>query len=311
MIDPAVIEEVLPSALDGERLDRIISLIADVSRSAASALVAAGGARVDGEVETSGKLRLREGQTVSVDTSKFPVAAPPAPEPEVEVRVVHVDNDVIVVDKSPGVVVHPAAGHDSGTLVNGLLARFPEIAGVGESFRPGIVHRLDVGTSGLLVVARSQSAYEVLVGALAARDVGREYVAYVWGRVEAPSSVIDAPIGRDPRDPTKMAVTRDGKSARTHVEVMQRLTSPDVTIVRCTLETGRTHQIRVHLAAIGHPVVGDAPYGGARSGLVAPRPMLHARRLEFLHPSTGQMMTFESPVPDDMTAVAAMCELGD
>lgn len=308
MIEPGVIEEVLPSALAGERLDRIISLIADVSRSAASALVTAGGARVDGEVETSGKLRLREGQTVSVDTSKVPVAAPPAPDPEVEVRVVHVDADVIVVDKSPGVVVHPAAGHDSGTLVNGLLARFPEIATVGESFRPGIVHRLDVGTSGLLVVARSQSAYEALVGALAARDVGREYVAYVWGHVEAPSTVVDAPIGRDPRDPTKMAVTRDGKPARTHVDVIERLTSPDVTVVRCTLETGRTHQIRVHLSAIGHAVVGDAPYGGARSGLVAPRPMLHARRLEFSHPTTGETMIFESPVPDDMTAVVASCD---
>lgn len=303
-----MIEEVLPSALDGERLDRIISLIADVSRSAASSLVAAGGASVDGVVETTGKLRLREGQTVSVDLSKLPVAAPPAPDPTVEVRVVHADDDVIVVDKDPGVVVHPASGHDSGTLVNGLLARYPEIASVGESYRPGIVHRLDVGTSGLLVVARSQKAYDSLVGALAARDVGREYVAYVWGRVEAPSSVIDAPIGRDPRDPTKMAVTRDGKPARTHVEVIEHTVSPEVTVVRCTLETGRTHQIRVHLAATGHPVVGDAPYGGARSGLVAPRPMLHARRLEFAHPSTGRVMEFESPVPDDMSSVLSKCE---
>ena len=303
-----MIEEVLPSALDGERLDRIISLIADVSRSAASSLVVAGGATVDGVVETSGKMRLREGQTVSVDLSKLPVVAPPAPDPTVAVRVVHDDDDVIVVDKDPGVVVHPAAGHDSGTLVNGLLARYPEIASVGESFRPGIVHRLDVGTSGLLVVARSRIAYESLVGALAARDVGREYVAYVWGRVEAPSSVIDAPIGRDPRDPTKMAVTRDGKPARTHVDVIERRVSPEVTVVKCTLETGRTHQIRVHLAAVGHPVVGDAPYGGARSGLVAPRPMLHARRLEFAHPSTGLVMEFESPVPDDMTSVLSKCE---
>lgn len=302
------IEEVLPSALDGERLDRIISLIADVSRSAASALVTAGGARVDGEVATSGKLRLREGQTVTVDPAKFPVVAPPAADPDVEVRVVHADDDVIVVDKSPGTVVHPSPGHDTGTLVNGLLALYPEIARVGESFRPGIVHRLDIGTSGLLVVARSERAYESLVSALAARDVGREYVAYVWGHVEAPSTVIDAPIGRDPRDPTKMAVTRDGKPARTHVDVIERTVVPEVTVVKCALETGRTHQIRVHLAATGHPVVGDAPYGGARSGLVAPRPMLHARRLEFVHPTTGETMVFESPVPDDMESVLAVCE---
>jgi 23S rRNA pseudouridine1911/1915/1917 synthase len=156
-----------------------------------------------------------------------------------------------------------------------------------------------------LVVARTSHAHESLVSALAARDVGREYLVLVWGHLDAPSSVIDAPIGRDPRDPTKMAVTRDGKPARTHVEVVARHDDPEVSTVRCTLETGRTHQIRVHLAAIGHPVVGDATYGGARSALRAPRPMLHARRLEFVHPTTSDTIAVESPVPDDMAAVLA------
>ncbi len=306
-----MIEETIPAALDGERLDRIIALIADVSRSSASALVLAGGAHVDGEIETSGKVRLREGQTVVVDLSRLPVSEPPSADASVEVNVVFADDEVIVVDKSPGVVVHPAAGHDSKTLVNGLLARFPGIAAVGEPHRPGIVHRLDVGTSGLLVVARTPRAYEELVAALASRDVGREYLALVWGRPDATSSVIDAPIGRDPRDPTKMAVTRDGKPARTHVEVLESHDTPSVSLLRCTLETGRTHQIRVHLAAIGHPVVGDAAYGGARSQISAPRPMLHARRLQFDHPSTGVQMEFESPVPDDMAAVIEACAAGD
>jgi 23S rRNA pseudouridine1911/1915/1917 synthase len=300
-----MINEVIPAALAGERLDRVVSLITDVSRSAASALVAAGGATVDGVVETSGKVRLREGQSVSVDLAHLPVVSPPSADPTLDVTVVYEDADVIVVDKSPGIVVHPSPGHDSGTLVNGLLARYPEIADVGESFRPGIVHRLDVGTSGLLVVARTSRAHEALVAALAARDVGREYLALVWGHLESSSSVIDAPIGRDPRDPTKMAVTRDGKSARTHVELISRHEAPEVSAVQCTLETGRTHQIRVHLAAIGHPVVGDATYGGARSALRAPRPMLHARRLEFVHPTTGETVVVESAVPDDMAAVLA------
>ena len=179
------------------------------------------------------------------------------------------DDDVLVVAKPAGLVVHPGAGHPDGTLVNGLLALDPEIAGTGDPQRPGIVHRLDRDTSGLLVVARSPRAYEALVAALGAHEVSREYLALVWGHLDAPRGVIDAPIGRSVRRPTRMAVREGGRRARTAYEVQAEFTSPEVSLVRASLETGRTHQIRVHLQAIGHPVVGDAAYGGARS---SPRP---------------------------------------
>ena len=299
-----MIEEQIPAALAGERLDRVVALVTGVSRTDASALVAAGGASVDGEVQPSGKLRLAEGQVVSIDTDLLPHAAPPGPDGTIEVTVVHADDHVIVVDKPAGLVVHPGAGHREGTLVNGLLARFPEIASVGQPERPGIVHRLDVGTSGLLVVARSQLAYDMLVGALSARDVGRSYRTLVWGVPANPVGVIDAPIGRDRRDPMRMAVVVDGKSARTRYRLLRTYRAPaDVAELECKLETGRTHQIRVHLQAIGHPVVGDGTYGGGRPGVATPRPFLHAAELTFAHPATGAPMTFTSPLPADLQAV--------
>lgn len=306
------IAETVPTALDGQRLDRIVSLIVDISRSSAAGLIEAGGVMVDDLVAMSGKVRLHQGQTVSLDTDKIPVEARPEADPTVVLDVVHVDDDIIVIDKPAGLVVHPAAGHGSGTLVNGVLARWPEVADIGQRQRPGIVHRLDAGTTGLMVVARSERAYVSLVGALSDHEVGRDYIALAWGHFESSSAVIDADIGRDPRDPLKMAVVREGKWARTHVEVDRVFTSPtDLSLVRCSLETGRTHQIRVHLAAVGHPVVGDSTYGGARSALVAPRPMLHAARLILAHPGSGETMVFESPVPDDMVDVLAMCSEQD
>jgi 23S rRNA pseudouridine1911/1915/1917 synthase len=299
-----VIQEEIPAALAGERLDRIVALVTGSSRADASALVAAGGATVDGAVQRSGKVRLTEGQLVTVDPSLFPEAQPPQPDPAVEFAVVHVDDDVIVIDKPAGLVVHPGAGNPDGTLVNGLLARFPEIADVGQWGRPGIVHRLDVGTSGLLVVARSARAYDMLVGALAARDVGRTYRTLVWGHPASPTGVIDAPIGRDHRDPMRMAVVVDGKPARTHYRTLACYRDvAEVAELECRLETGRTHQIRVHLAAIGHPVVGDGTYGGNRPAITPPRPFLHAAALEFAHPATGQLLHFESPLPADLAAV--------
>lgn len=300
--------ESIPAALEGERLDRVVALLADITRSAAAALVEAGGATVDGHVERSGKIRLRRDQVVAVDLSLLPVKEPPGPDASVEISVVHADADIVVVAKQPGLVVHPAPGHDGGTMVNGLLHAFPEIAAVGDRARPGIVHRLDVGTSGLVVVARTQAAYEALVAALSGHEVNRIYDALVWGHLESPSTIVDAPIGRDPRDPTRMAVVQNGKWARTKVDEVRRFSSPSaLSLLRCELETGRTHQIRVHLAAIGHPVVGDATYGGARSAIVVDRPMLHARRLEFEHPTTGEMMSFECETPADMAAVIAQC----
>jgi 23S rRNA pseudouridine1911/1915/1917 synthase len=299
------VNEVVPAALDGERVDRIVALLTGASRAGAADLVAGGAVRVDGATVTSGKQRLRQGQVVEVLGGAPAGNPPPAPDAGVAFTVVQADDDVIVVDKPPGLVVHPGAGNADGTLVNGLLARFPDLAGVGDDEqRPGIVHRLDADTSGLLVVARSEDAYRRLVAQTADRTMTREYVALAWGVPEARRGVVDAPIGRSAREPTRMTVAAGGRPARTHYEVEQDYTDP-VACSRwqCRLETGRTHQIRVHLAAIGHPVVGDERYGGVRPGLDVPRLMLHAPHLAFTHPRTGERVAFDSPVPADMAGV--------
>jgi len=299
-----MIEEEIPAALAGERLDRLVSLITDCSRSDASVLVAAGGASVDGEVQHIGKIRVKEGQVVRVDPTLLPTIELPAADPSVVFGIVHADEHLIIVDKPAGLVVHPGAGNGEGTLVNGLLAHYPEIAMVGEAHRPGIVHRLDVGTSGLLAVARTERAYHSLVDALKARDVGRVYRALVWGHLANAVGVVDAPIGRDHRDAMRMAVVVDGKPARTRYRVLHEFRTPtDASTLECRLETGRTHQIRVHLAAIGHPVVGDGTYGGVRSGIESPRPFLHAASLELVHPVSGEALVFHSQLPDDLAAV--------
>jgi 23S rRNA pseudouridine1911/1915/1917 synthase len=221
-------------------------------------------------------------------------------------RVVHVDDRLAVIDKPAGLVVHPGAGIAQGTLVNGVLARFPEVAGVGDPTRPGIVHRLDRGTSGLLVVARTPAAYVSLVAQLRARSVEREYLALVWGHLEAAAGLIDAPVGRSGADRTRMTVSARGRDARTRYRVRHSFTRPvDASLLECKLETGRTHQIRVHLAAIGHPVVGDVRYRGARPALSLARPFLHAFRLVFGHPSTGASVAYEAPLASDLAAVMA------
>lgn len=303
------VEETLPAALDGERIDRIVSLIADISRSDASKLIASGGAEIDGVVTQSGKSRLREGQVVVVDLDKIPVDEPPAGDPSVKLEVLYDDEDIIVINKSAGLVVHPASSHGTGTVVNGILALYPEVQSVGQPARPGIVHRLDSGTTGLMVVARSQRAYDSLVAALSDHEVGREYLALAWGHFDSPTAVVDAALGRHPKDPMKMTVVHSGKWARTHLEVVDTFNVPaDLSLVQCTLETGRTHQIRVHLASVNHAVVGDSLYGGARSALKAPRPMLHAARLTLIHPGTGEDMTWSAPLPADFVAILATCE---
>lgn len=305
-----IIEETIPAALAGERLDRVVAIVTGASRADAAALIAGGGASVDGTVMTTGKIRLEQGQVVLVDPDRLPLPPVPQPDPTVQFTVIHADDDIVVVDKPAGLVVHPGAGHLDGTLVNGLLARFPDLAHVGQPDRPGIVHRLDVGTSGLLVVARTDLAYQLLVSSLSARDVGRTYRALVWGHPVNSHGVIDAPIGRDHRDPMRMAVVVDGKPARTHYRTLRLYRDAvDVAELECRLETGRTHQIRVHLAAIGHPVVGDGTYGGNRPGLEPPRPMLHAALLTFKHPASGVEMSFESPMPADLRAI--IDSLGD
>ena len=296
----------VPDALDGQRVDRVVAMLTDCSRAEASELVAQGAVRVDGDVVTRGADRLAAGMQLDIDVDDAPRSTVPEGDASVEVAVVHEDADVIVVDKPAGLVVHPGAGHDSGTLVHGLLARYPELASVGDPERPGIVHRLDLGTSGLLAVARTPEAYEGLVAQLAAREVHRQYEALVWGHPDAPRGVVDAPIGRSARHPTKMAVSERGKPARTAYEVVATFDDPVVVAeLRCRLETGRTHQIRVHLSAIGHPVVGDDRYGGVRESLPCPRPYLHAAELGFTHPVTGEELHFTSPLPADLAEVRA------
>jgi 23S rRNA pseudouridine1911/1915/1917 synthase len=299
-----MIHETVPAALAGQRLDRIVALIADVSRADAAAVIAAGGATVDGVVAATGKVRLDEGAEVTVDPAAIPRASLPQPEPDVVFSVIHVDDHVIVVDKPAGLVVHPGAGNADGTLVNGLLARFPEIAEVGDPTRPGIVHRLDAGSSGLLVVARSVRAAQALAGQFARREASRRYVALVWGHPDAPHGIIDAPIGRDRRDPLRRAVVADGKPARTEYEITERFHDPhDLALLGCSLETGRTHQIRVHLASIGHPLVGDVTYGQRMQKLGLERPFLHAGELAFDHPATGERQTHRSPLADDLAGL--------
>lgn len=301
--------ETIPSALHDQRIDRVVALIAGVSRSATASLIKAGGVTLDGAVVTAGKIKVREGQSIGVDTALLPTKELPSADPSIDVNVVYADEDVIVVNKSPGVVVHPGAGNPTRTLINGALAMFPEIALVGDPLRPGVVHRLDAGTSGLMLLARSQSAYEILVTALSERRVARRYEALVWGHPAVAVGVIDAPIGRDHRDPTKMSVVVDGRFARTRYEVRRTFAKPMATaLIECELDTGRTHQIRVHLASIGHPIVGDPTYGGARSSLSSPRPLLHAAKLGFSHPISGLEMKFDAVVPEDMSHIISRCE---
>jgi 23S rRNA pseudouridine1911/1915/1917 synthase len=298
----------VPKSLDGVRVDKAVALLADLSRSSVDTLIEEGRVSIDGATVRSRSTLLRCGQQLRVDPHLGPTVPVPIGDPSVVFTVVYEDPDLIVVDKPAGLVVHPGAGHRTGTLVNGLLDRFPELSGLAEATgahpdRPGIVQRLDRGTSGLMVVARTSLSYRFLVDRLGERRVSRTYRALVLGTVNGESGLIDAPVGRSASAPTRMAVSRRGKEARTRYRVEGRFTTPGpTTLMTATLETGRTHQIRVHLAAIGHPVVGDAVYGRGRSlpGVVLSRPFLHARALAFDHPRTGEPMSWVSDLPDEL-----------
>lgn len=303
-------DEVVPDALTGERLDRVVALVWECSRAEAARLIGQQKVEVNGTPAASRSQRLVAGDQIRLSEAPAMGQPPPGPDPEVELNVVHADEWVIVVSKPADLVVHPGSGHAAGTMVNGLLARFPEIAGVGEPERPGIVHRLDRGTSGLLMVARTQRSYEALTAALGRREVHRGYVALVSGMPADDRGVIDAPVGRSTRHPIKMAVTADGRPARTHYQVTARMPAPtepteesvpfDAARLELQLETGRTHQIRVHLAAIGHPVLGDDLYGGPDAPGIN-RPLLHAHTLGFAHPDTGEQLRFQVDPPEDFS----------
>jgi 23S rRNA pseudouridine1911/1915/1917 synthase len=307
-VAPATTVTVEASAA-GSRLDRwLAGHVPALSRMRLQRLIADGRVRVDGAVRRPAH-RLQGGERVEIDI-------PPPPdetlEPEpIRLAVVHEDEHVLVVDKPAGMVVHPGAGHARGTLAAAVLAHAPATAGVGGPRRPGIVHRLDRGTSGLLVVAKTALAYEGLTAQLASRTMRRTYHAVVHGRLAAASGAIDAPIGRDPHDRLRMAVRprTGGRRAVTRYRVLERFAR--FTALEVRLETGRTHQIRVHLASLGHPVVGDPTYGGR--GPRSPVPLeghaLHATELAFLHPATQKVVAFTSPLPPRIEAL--VCHLRD
>jgi len=292
---------------EGARLDTFLAtLLPEQSRSQLQKLIKDG--RVEGPVKTlRPSTAVHAGQEYTIEVPA-PVAATPAAE-ELPLRIVFEDPDIVVLDKPAGMVVHPAAGHSSGTLVNALLHHIKDLSGIGGELRPGIVHRLDRGTSGLMVVAKHDRAHQELSRQFRDREVEKEYVALVWGVVHA-GRRIDAPIGRDEKDRQKMSTrARRARSAVTRVTWARHFRG--VTLLKVAIATGRTHQIRVHLNAIGHPIVGDSTYGGVRRRVPLDlkavqrleRPFLHATRLSFAHPGDGRRVDFDSPLPLDLESV--------
>jgi len=292
---------------DGSRLDNFLTaLLPEQSRSHIQRLIKDG--RVTGPVATlRASTPVRTGQVYAVDV---PPPAAAAPEPEaLPLRIIYEDPHLVVLDKPAGMVVHPAAGHSTGTLVNALLHHVKDLSGIGGEMRPGIVHRLDRGTSGVMVVAKHDRAHQELSRQFADREVEKEYIALVWGVVQA-GRRIDAPIGRDPAERQKMSTrSRRARNAVTRVTTARHYKG--VSLLRVAIATGRTHQIRVHLSAIGHPIVGDPTYGGLHRRTLAnlravqrlERPFLHAARLAFTHPDDGRRVEFDSPLPLDLQLV--------
>ncbi|HET7233552.1 MAG TPA: RluA family pseudouridine synthase [Longimicrobium sp.] len=297
----------------GGRLDAWLAAALDVSRSRAAQWIEDGRVTLDGAPARK-KDPVLPGARVTV--------AVPAPEPSdvapeaIPLHIVYQDADLAVIDKPAGLVVHPAAGHRTGTLVNALLHEVRDLSGIGGVLRPGIVHRLDKDTSGLLLVAKNDDAHRALSDELKRRQIKRAYLTACWGHLPEETASVDAPIGRHPTDRKKMAVVPGGRPARTHFRRLERWRAAD--LLRAELETGRTHQIRVHLLHLGHPVVGDATYaaarekgfGGSERGWAAalakrvPRQFLHATELRFTHPRTGEPMRFDSPLPPDLASAA-------
>ena len=292
---------------DGVRLDAFLAaVLPGQSRSQLQRLIKDG--YVAGPIKhVRPSTAVRTGQEYSVDVPA-PTLAEPEPEP-LPLRIVFEDPDIVVVDKPAGMVVHPAAGHSRGTVVNALLHHVKDLSGVGGELRPGIVHRLDRGTSGLMVVAKHDRAHHELARQFQDREVDKEYAALVWGVVHT-GRRIDAPIGRDEKDRQKMSTrARRARSAVTRVTWARHFKG--VSLLKVAIATGRTHQIRVHLSAIGHPIVGDATYGGVhrrvprdlRPVMRLERPFLHSMRLSFTHPSDGRRVDFDSPLPPDLESV--------
>ena len=307
--DGEVLDLVVPGTLDGIRVDRVLSMLTGLSRSEAHHVLTSGAVSVNQKVIVKSSTPLEEGQHL-VAVLPPPVSDDVAPDENVNVEIVLDDADFAVVNKAPSQVVHPGAGQREGTLVAGLLARYPQMSllsaeGLCDPSRPGIVHRLDKGTSGLLVVAKTAEGFVSLSEQLSERAMERTYLGLVQGHVTEERGVVDAPIGRSTRTPTLMAVRSDGRPARTGYEVITRLERPyKATLLRLRLETGRTHQIRVHLATIGHPVVNDLRYGQRRDArLDGERFFLHSTTLAFRHPRTDERVAASAPLPPDLAAL--------
>ena len=291
----------------GERLDRyLVTVLANLSRSQIQKLIADGRVSVGGR-DARANLAVRTGDRIVVD---LPPAAPMTVEPEpTPLELLYQDTDIVVVNKPPGMVVHPGAGHVSGTLVNALLHHISDLSGIGGELRPGIVHRLDRGTSGVIVVAKNDTAHRELSRQFHDREVEKEYIALVWGVVQA-GRRIDAAIGRDSVHRQKMSA-RSRRAREAVTRITRAFHLPSLTLCQVAIHTGRTHQIRVHLSAIGHPIVGDALYGGVhrrvpgdiRAVTHLQRPFLHAARLAFTHPRDGRRMEFTAPLPPDLQEV--------
>lgn len=287
---------------EGTRLDRALAkLFPEHSRSFFSHLISEGRVTIDGQTAVKSSLRVSSGQRVSIDVPPPSPAA--AVSQDLPLSILHQDSDLVVIDKPPGVVVHPAAGHADRTVVNALLFHIRDLSGIGGAMRPGIVHRLDKDTSGVMVVAKNDAAHRALTAAWG--GVRKEYLAIVYGGLKKDRGTIDAPIGRDPRNRKRMAVVRSGRAAVTDYEVVETLRY--ASLLKCTLRTGRTHQIRAHLKHLGHPIIGDALYSGPqwrgvpdrkirKAMATFPRQALHAWRI--MVPGKG---TFEAPIPQDMT----------
>ena len=279
-------------AENGERLDVIAAAAAGVTRSRAGALIRDGLARVNDAVQTKAGFRLRTGDTVSI---ALPDAEPNRVEAQdIPIRVLYQDDDLAVVYKPSGMVVHPAAGNPDGTLVNALLKHLDHLSGIGGEIRPGIVHRIDKDTSGLLLVAKNDFSHLSLSEQIKAHSVQRAYMAIVQGGMRQESGFVEGPIGRHPTDRKKMAIVPGGRDAKTYWRVLESLKG--ASLLECTLTTGRTHQIRVHMSSIGHPLLGDPLYGPKKMPYpVQGGQLLHAFRIGFVHPRTGESLLFEAP----------------
>ena len=291
--------------MEDERIDKCISLLVEeLSRSFIQKLIKDGNVLVNGKpVKGSFRVKCEDEVVFSV-----PESVEPDIEPEnIPLDILYEDSDIIVVNKPKGMVVHPAPGHENGTLVNALLYHCHDLSGINGVLRPGIVHRIDKDTTGCLVAAKNDAAHRSLAKQLEDKTCHREYRAIVEGILDTDAAVIDAPIGRDPRNRQRMAVTDvHGRSARTHYRVLERFR--DTTYIECKLETGRTHQIRVHMKYCGHPVLGDEKYGHKCKLMDTQGQVLHAYRLTLVHPSTGRTMVFESPLPEYFQQLLALLE---